>query len=170
MNSLNVKKGDTVIVLTGKKGKDGIKGKQGKIISVIPSSNKVIIDGLRIQKRHTKAKSAKSQAGIIEQSGPIDASNVMVICPKCSNTTREGYAFDKDGKKIRICKRKEGGVPCGGSLDKGNKAEKQLRQKQKKLKTPQKKLTLKLNGGKEKWQSPQKKVRLLRQLQPMAVK
>ena len=132
MNSLKVKKGDTVVVLTGKKGKDGIKGKQGKVISVIPSENKVIIDGLRIQKRHTKAKSAKSQAGIVEQSGPIDASNVMVICPKCGKPTRVGHAFDAEGKKIRVCKRTDNGAVCGGSLDKGNKTEKKAAKAEKK--------------------------------------
>lgn len=129
MNSLHVKKGDTVIVLSGKKGKEGIKGKQGKIIAVDPKSNKVIIDGLRIQKRHTKAKDAKSQAGIVEQSGPIDASNVMVICPKCGKPTRVGYSIDKNGKKVRVCKKTIDGVKCGGTLDKGAKAEKKAEKK-----------------------------------------
>lgn len=129
MNSLNVKKGDTVIVITGKKGKEGIKGKQGKVISVDPSAKRVIVDGLRIQKRHTKAKDAKSQAGIVEQSGPIDVSNVMIICPKCGKPTRVGHSIDANGDKIRVCKKKIDGVVCGGSLDKGSKADKKLTKK-----------------------------------------
>jgi large subunit ribosomal protein L24 len=131
MNNLNVKKGDTVVVITGKKGKEGIKGKQGKVISVDFAANKVIVDGLRIQKRHTKAKNAKSQAGIIEQSGPIDVSNVMVVCPKCGKPTRVGHAINENGEKIRVCKRKEGGIACGGSLDKGYKAEKKAKTEKK---------------------------------------
>ena len=123
MNTLKIKKGDTVIVTTGKKGKDGIKGKKGKVIAVIPADNKVIVDGLRIQKRHKKPKNAQSQAGIIEQSGPIDASNVMVICPKCNKPTRIGISYDASGKKIRVCKRIIDGVACMSSLDKGVKAE-----------------------------------------------
>ena len=124
MSSLKIKKGDTVLVTTGKKGKEGIKGKQGKVIAVLPEENKVVVDGLRIQKRHTKPRGAKQQAGIIEKSGPIDASNVMVICPKCGKPTRVGYAFDANGNKIRVCKRKDGGAVCGASLDKGIKTEK----------------------------------------------
>lgn len=129
MNTLKIKKGDTVIVTTGKKGKDGIKGKKGKVIAVIPADNKVIVDGLRIQKRHKKPKNAQSQAGIIEQSGPIDASNVMVICPKCNKPTRIGISYDASGKKIRVCKRIIDGVACMSSLDKGVKAEKKAEKK-----------------------------------------
>lgn len=129
MNSLNVKKGDTVLVITGKKGKEGIKGKQGRVISADPSSGKVIVDGLRMQKRHTKAKSAKAQSGIIEQAGAIDISNVMVVCPKCGKPTRVGHSIDENGKKIRVCKRKDNGEVCGASLDKGLKIEKKQSKK-----------------------------------------
>lgn len=126
MNTLKVKKGDTVLVIAGSKGKDGVKGKRGKVIAVFPERNKVIVDGLRMQKHHTKAKNAKSQGGIVEQAGPIDASNVMVVCPKCGNGTRVGFAIDKEtGKKMRVCRKKIDGVPCGGVLDKGVKAEKE---------------------------------------------
>lgn len=124
MNSLNVKKGDTVLVIAGKKGKEGIKGKQGRVISADPDAGTVKIDGLRMQKRHTKAKNAKSQSGIIEQAGAIDISNVMVVCPKCGKPTRVGHKIDENGKKIRVCTRKEGGAVCGASLDRGFKAEK----------------------------------------------
>lgn len=124
MKTLNVKKGDTVIVITGKKGKEGIKGKQGRVISANPDANQVTVDGLRMQKRHTKAKNAKSQSGIIEKAGPIDVSNVMVVCPKCGKPTRVGHGIDENGKKIRVCKRKVDGVVCGASLDKGIKLEK----------------------------------------------
>ena len=124
MNSLNIKKGDTVIVITGKKGKEGIKGKQGKVISANPDAKQVIVDGLRMQKRHTKAKNAKSQSGIVEKAGPIDVSNVMIVCPKCGKPTRVGHGVDENGKKIRVCKRKNDGVICGASLDKGIKLEK----------------------------------------------
>lgn len=124
MNTIKIKKGDTVLVTVGKKGKDGHKGKQGKVIAVFPEKNRVIVDGLNMQKHHTKARSAKDQGGILEQAGPIDASNVMVICPKCGKATRVGYTTNDKGKKIRVCKKVIGGTPCGGTLDKAAKADK----------------------------------------------
>jgi len=132
MNSLKIKKGDTVVVTVGKKGKDGFKGKQGKVIAVFPDKNRVIVDGLNMQKHHTKARSAQSQGGIVEQAGPIDASNVMVICPKCGKPTRVGAKIEDSGKKIRVCKRKENGVACGGVLDKAAKIDKRAAKADKK--------------------------------------
>lgn len=127
MSSFSVKKGDTVMVITGQKGKDGIRGKTGKVLVVDSKNHKVIVEGLRMQKHHTKARDAKSQAGIIEKEGPIDISNVMVVCPKCGKPTRVGHTFDENGKKVRVCKKKIDGAPCGGVLDKGAKAEKKAK-------------------------------------------
>lgn len=102
---MKVKKNDTVLVLTGKDN-----GKIGKVLRALPEDNKVVVDGINVQKKHKKARSAQDTSGIIEQSGPISASNVLVICPACGKATRVAHA-EVDGKKVRACKK------CGASLD-----------------------------------------------------
>ena len=128
MNSMKVKRGDTVMVITGKSGKEGIKGKTGRVLSADPKAGTVIVDGLRMQKKHTKAKNAKSTGGIISQPGPIDSSNVMVVCPTCGKATRVGYSINEKGEKARVCKKKTAdGKVCGAVLDKGYKAERKAK-------------------------------------------
>lgn len=105
MNTLNVKKGDQVVVLTGKD-----KGKKGTILACDPSSNRVIVKEVNIQKKHIKARNARDTAGIVEMEGPIDASNVMIICPKCGKATRVAHKSAENGKKTRNCKK------CGAEL------------------------------------------------------
>ena len=102
---MKVKKNDTVLVITGKDA-----GKTAKVLTALPKANKVIVDGINVQKKHKKARSAQEVSAIQNQSGAIDASNVMVICPACNKATRVAHAVI-DGKKIRICKK------CGASLD-----------------------------------------------------
>ena len=102
---MKVKKNDTVLVITGKDA-----GKTAKVLTALPKSNKVIVDGINLQKKHKKARSAQEVSAIQNQSGPIDASNVMVVCPVCNKATRVAYSVEGD-KKARICKK------CGASLD-----------------------------------------------------
>ena len=102
---MKVKKNDTVLVITGKDA-----GKTAKVLTALPKSNKVIVDGINVQKKHKKARSAQEVSAIQSQAGPIDASNVMVVCPVCNKATRVAYAIEGD-KKSRICKK------CGASLD-----------------------------------------------------
>ena len=102
---MKVKKNDTVLVLTGKDN-----GKTGKVLRALPGDNRVVVDGVNVQKKHKKARSAQETSGIVEQAGPIDASNVLVICPVCGKATRVSYAV-VDAKKVRICKK------CKMSLD-----------------------------------------------------
>ena len=102
---MKVKKNDTVLVITGKDA-----GKTAKVLTALPKSNKVIVDGINVQKKHKKARSAQEVSAIQTQAGPIDASNVMVVCPVCNKATRVAYAVEGD-KKGRICKK------CGASLD-----------------------------------------------------
>ncbi len=104
---MKVKKNDTVLVIAGKD-----KGKKGKVLRSIPTDNRVVVDGVNIQKKHRKARSAQETSAIVSVTGPIDASNVMVVCPACGKPTRVGYKIEGD-KKIRVCKH-EG---CGKSLD-----------------------------------------------------
>ncbi|MBE5749713.1 MAG: 50S ribosomal protein L24 [Clostridiales bacterium] len=107
---MKVKKNDTVLVITGKDA-----GKTAKVVAAMPKANKVIVDGVNIQKKHKKARSAQDVSSIQNQAGPIDASNVMVVCPTCNKATRVAYAIEGD-KKARICKK------CGAVLDASKEA------------------------------------------------
>lgn len=102
---MNVKVNDNVLVIAGKD-----KGVQGKVLATSPKANTVTVEGVRIQKKHQKARRANETSKIAEIPGPIDASNVMVVCPTCGKATRVKHAV-VDGKKVRVC-------ACGGVLDK----------------------------------------------------
>ena len=102
---LNVKKGDTVVVITGKDA-----GKKGKVLASYPTKNRVVVEGVNMITKHQKPRSAQDKGGIIKKEGTIEVSNVMVVCPVCGKATRVKHA-EKDGKKVRVCK-------CGESLDK----------------------------------------------------
>ncbi len=97
---LGIKKGDTAIVLTGKN-----KGKQGRVLSVLPKKQRVIIEGLNIIKKHMKPNKQYTQGGIIEKEAPIHLSNVMLVCPKCNKPTRIANAILDNDKKQRKCKK-----------------------------------------------------------------
>ena len=103
---MKVRKNDTVSVIAGKD-----KGKTGKVLRSIPDTNKVVVDGVNVQKKHRKARSAQESSGIVNQAGPIDASNVMLVCPKCKKGVRVGYSVLENGTKVRVCKK------CGASIE-----------------------------------------------------
>lgn len=105
MAKLNVKKGDTVLVLAGKD-----KGKSGKIISAFPQKNRVVVENVNIHTKHKKARNAQEKSGIEKIEAPIDASNVQIICPVCGKATRVAHKIEGDNKQ-RVCKK------CGASLD-----------------------------------------------------
>ena len=96
---LKLKKGDKVIVTTGKD-----KGKTGEITTVFPKENKVIVGGINMVKRHTKP-SQESAGGIISKEMPIHVSNVALVDPKTGKAPRIGYKVEKDGHKVRIAKK-----------------------------------------------------------------
>ncbi len=102
---MKVKKNDTVVVITGKDVK-----KTGKVLMAFPKTNKIVVEGVNIQEKNRKARSAQETSQKIKKEGPIDASNVLVICPVCGKATRVEYQI-VDGKKGRICKK------CKASLD-----------------------------------------------------
>ncbi|RKX46752.1 MAG: 50S ribosomal protein L24 [Thermotogae bacterium] len=102
---MKVKKGDLVRVIVGKD-----KGKEGKVLRVIPRENKVIVENVHIVKRHQRPTQRLREGGIIEREAPIHASNVMVVCPSCNKPTRIGYKFVEE-KKVRYCKK------CGEIVD-----------------------------------------------------
>jgi len=99
MNKLKVKKGDNVIVITGKD-----KGKTGEIITVFPKTSRVIVRGVGVAKRHT-AQSQTSQGGILDKELSVHVSNVSHIDPKDKKASKIGYKFLKDGRKVRFIKR-----------------------------------------------------------------
>lgn len=102
---MKIKKQDQVLVISGKD-----KGKSGTVLRVIPKMGKIVVDKINIQKRHTKPRSEGQKGEIIEKSLPIDASNVKIVCPKCSKPVRIGMKMLEDGGKVRFCKK------CGGEI------------------------------------------------------
>lgn len=125
MAKLSVKKGDNVLVIAGKD-----KGKSGKILVSYPKDNRVLVEKVNIVTKAKKPKSAQEKGGIFKEEAPIDASNVMVICPTCGKATRVAHEV-VDGKKVRICKK------CEASLDvaKAKKVAKKEKSKAKAEKT-----------------------------------
>jgi large subunit ribosomal protein L24 len=96
---LNIVKNDTVKVISGNH-----KGKVGKVLKVFPGSKRVIVEKVRLVKRHTKPRSQNDQGGIIEKEASIHMSNVMLVCPKCSKPSRTRVGVLADGSKVRVCK------------------------------------------------------------------
>jgi large subunit ribosomal protein L24 len=103
MAGLKLKKGDRVQVLQGKD-----RGKTGDITRVLPTKNKVIVDGINVAKKHQKPTRSTMQGGIIDKDMPIPVSNVAIVCSKCG-PTRVGYQIT-EGNKRRVCRK------CGGDL------------------------------------------------------
>ena len=110
MNKMNIKKGDTVVRISGDVTKDkGMAGHKGKVLQVMPEEGKVIVEGMNMVSRHTKPRQQGEQGGIIKKEAPLYACKVQVVCPKCGKATRVGHKVT-DGKKARICKK------CGAEL------------------------------------------------------
>lgn len=99
MNNLHVKKGDTVVVLSGKD-----KGKKGKVLEVSPKEQKVIVEGLNMVTKHVKPRRQGDAGGIVKAEGALYACKVMAVCPKCGKPTRFGHKIKEDGSKARVCK------------------------------------------------------------------
>ena len=105
MNTISIKKDDLVVVLSGKD-----KGKQCKVLSVIPSESKVVVEGVNVATKHKKATSQTEQGGIVKKEAPIYACKVQRVCPKCNKPTRPAHKLLADGKKVRVCKK------CGAEI------------------------------------------------------
>tara|TARA_B100000929_G_scaffold29535_1_gene21630 strand:+ start:488 stop:811 length:324 start_codon:yes stop_codon:yes gene_type:complete len=98
MKKFRLRKGDDVVVISGRD-----KGKTGSILRVIPSEDRVIVDGINIVKRHTRPSQAQP-GGIVDKEAPIHISNVALADPKDGSATRVGYKFLEDGRKVRFAK------------------------------------------------------------------
>ena len=94
-----IRKDDTVIVLAGKD-----KGKEGRVIKVMPSAERVLVEGVNMAKRHTKPDMTHPQGGVIEKEATLHISNVAVRDPKTGKATRVGFKTLDDGRKVRIAK------------------------------------------------------------------
>ena len=108
-----VKSKDQVVVISGKD-----KGKQGKILNAIPKTGKVVVEGVAMVTKHQKSRAQGQPGGIVHKEAAIDASNVMLICPKCGKATRVAHQVTEttnEGKTVRtnarVCKK------CGKELD-----------------------------------------------------
>lgn len=99
MPKLKIKKGDHVVVLTGKD-----KGKHGEVLKVLPTENRAIVKGVAMVRRHQR-QSAQQEGGIINKEAPVDISNIALEDPKDGQATRVGYKFLKDGRKVRFARR-----------------------------------------------------------------
>jgi len=105
---LHVKKNDQVKVLAGRD-----RGKTGRVLRVIPTERRAIVENINVIRRHTRPNPQRNvQGGIVEREAPMDISKLQVICGECNQPSRVGFDTLADGKKVRQCKR------CGGTIDK----------------------------------------------------
>ena len=101
---MRIRKGDTVKVLSGND-----KGKTGEVLEIIPKTNKLVVKGVNVRKKHVKARKQGDESGIISVECAIHSAKVNVVCPKCGKATKVGYVEEK-GEKVRVCKK------CGAKL------------------------------------------------------
>lgn len=106
MSIRNFKKGDEVVVISGKN-----KSRRGKIQKVLPDAEAVIVEGLNLAKKHAKPTKANPQGGVVDKALPLNTSKVMVVCSGCSQPTRLRRERAVDGTVVRICRN------CGKTLD-----------------------------------------------------
>lgn len=99
MAKLKIKKGDQVVVITGRD-----KGKKGEVLKVLPDENRVVVSGVNMAKRHQKP-SATGQGGIISKEATINVSNVALVDPKTGKASRVGFKFLENGEKVRVAKK-----------------------------------------------------------------
>ncbi len=97
---LHIKKGDTVIVITGNN-----KGRKGRVLEVIREKNRAIVEGVNMIKKHTKPNAKSPQGGIIEQEAPVHISNLMLFDAKSGSRTRVGRRLNDKGKLVRFSKK-----------------------------------------------------------------
>ena len=97
---LHIKKGDTVVVNTGND-----KGQKGRVLEVFKKTNRAIVEGVNVMKKHTKPNAESPQGGIIEKEAPVHISNLMLVDPKSGEATRIGRRLNDNGKLVRFSKK-----------------------------------------------------------------
>jgi large subunit ribosomal protein L24 len=102
----SIRRNDNVVVITGKD-----RGKRGRVLKVVPSTNRLVVEGVNFIKRHTKPNPQRQiKGGVVEREAALHASNVQLVCPECGKPTRLGRKILGDGRKVRICRKCEGVV------------------------------------------------------------
>lgn len=103
-----IRKNDNVIVIAGRD-----RGKRGRVLRVLPSKGRVIVEGVNFIKRHTRPNPQRNiKGGIVEREAALSASNVQIVCPDCGAPTRIGSRRLDDGRRVRFCRK------CKGDVDK----------------------------------------------------
>jgi large subunit ribosomal protein L24 len=97
---VHIRRDDQIEIVAGREI-----GKRGKVLKVMPSKGRAIVEGLNMVKRHTRPTQQNQQGGIVEKEGSIQVSNLMLVCSKCNQRTRVGSKRLEDGRKVRICRR-----------------------------------------------------------------
>ena len=105
MTKLSIRTGDKVKVIAGKE-----KGKEGKVLATLPHKERVIVERVNMVKKATRPTQRNPKGGILEIEAPLHVSNVMLVCPKCSQPSRVGRKRE-DGTRVRVCKK------CGNDID-----------------------------------------------------
>jgi len=100
MAKLHIKTGDTVKVIAGE-----FKGEEGKVLRVIPSKSRAVVEGVNEVSKHQKPSASNPQGGIVKEEAPIHISNLMLIDPKSGDATRIGRKLDENGKLVRYSKK-----------------------------------------------------------------
>lgn len=103
---LHVRKDDLVEVVTGDDA-----GRRGKVVQAFPREGRVVVEGVNVQKRHTRPTRQNPQGGVVEKPGPLAAAKVMLVCPACDKPTRYRRQRNPDGSLTRVCQR------CGKAID-----------------------------------------------------
>jgi len=102
---LNIKSGDEVLVLAGKDRSRRGRPRRGKVLSVDPKNDRVVVEGINIIKKAMRQTQQVRQAGIVSQPGPMHLSNVMLVCPNCDAATRVAHRRTAEGRGVRVCKK-----------------------------------------------------------------
>jgi len=97
---LKIKKGDNVKIVSGKD-----KGKQGKVVQILPKINKLVVEGCNKLKKHLRPSRQREKGQRVEFDAPLAISNVQLVCPKCTKITRVGFQILADKKKVRVCRK-----------------------------------------------------------------
>jgi len=105
---LPIRKNDNVVVIAGRD-----RGKRGRVLRVLPTETRVVVEGVNFVKRHTRPNPQRNvKGGIVEREGALHLSNVQLLCPECSEPTRVGRRLLDDGRRVRYCRK------CHGVVDK----------------------------------------------------
>jgi len=103
-----IRRNDNVMVTAGKD-----RGKRGRVLKVLPDTNRIVVEGVNFINRHTRPNPSKNiKGGIVKREATLHASNVQLVCPECGARTRIGHRVLGDGRKVRICRK------CQGVVDK----------------------------------------------------